>query len=139
MTFGDDLKRIVKRRLVVSRLERNRRQLAGRSKMANGRLSERYWDCETRDEGVLAIGGVSVRELVRKHGTPLHVVHLDRLRADHDHFLAAFRAHYQNTILGTSYKTNPVPGVLRELHRFGTLAEVISEFELWLALKLGMP
>jgi len=53
--------------------------------------------------------------------------------------LAAFRRHHANTVLGTSYKTNPVPGVLRELHRLGTLAEVISEFELWLALELGMP
>jgi len=41
--------------------------------------------------------------------------------------------------IGYSYKTNPLPGVLKILHRAGASAEVISHFELWLALKLGMP
>jgi diaminopimelate decarboxylase len=77
--------------------------------------------------------------LVKTYGTPLHVVSFDRLKADHDRFLAAFRSFHERTTLGTSYKTNPLPGVLRELHRLGTLAEVISEFELWLALRLGVP
>jgi diaminopimelate decarboxylase len=37
-----------------------------------------------------------------------------------------------------SYKTNPVPAVLRRLHEHGIGAEVISEYELWLALRLGV-
>lgn len=139
MTATDKLKRIVKRQLVVRRLERNRRRLDRLSTMTHGRLSERYWDCEVGGAGVLSIGGVDVRDLVQTYGTPLHVVNFDRLKADHDRFLSAFRSYHEKTTLGTSYKTNPVPGVLRELHRLGTLAEVISEFELWLALHLGVP
>ena len=38
-----------------------------------------------------------------------------------------------------SYKTNPVPAVLRRLHDRGIGAEVISPFELWLAIELGLP
>ena len=38
-----------------------------------------------------------------------------------------------------SYKTNPVPAVLRRLHAGGVGAEVISPYELWLALRLGVP
>jgi diaminopimelate decarboxylase len=129
----------VKRRLVVRRLDRNRRRLQKQSATTFGRLSERYWDCAVGNDGALTIGGIDVRELARDHGTPLHVVNFARLARDHDAFLAAFRRYHANTVLGTSYKTNPVPGVLRELHRLGTLAEVISEFELWLALELGMP
>jgi diaminopimelate decarboxylase len=41
--------------------------------------------------------------------------------------------------VGYSYKTNPLPGVLRTLHGFGAWAEVISHFELWLALALDVP
>jgi len=41
--------------------------------------------------------------------------------------------------IGYSYKTNPLPSVLRALHDMGAWAEVISHFELWLALKLGVP
>jgi diaminopimelate decarboxylase len=139
MTATDNLKRFVKRRLVLRHLERNLRRLRRSSRLSHGRLSERYWDCDVTVDGLLSIGGMNVRDLVREHGTPLHVVNFARLKRDHDAFLAAFRCHYENTVLGTSYKTNPVPGVLQELHRLGTLAEVISEFELWLALKLGMP
>ena len=38
-----------------------------------------------------------------------------------------------------SYKTNPVPAVLHRLHERGIGAEVISPYELWLALRLGVP
>ena len=38
-----------------------------------------------------------------------------------------------------SYKTNPVPAVLRRLHDRRIGAEVISPFELWLAIELGVP
>jgi diaminopimelate decarboxylase len=38
-----------------------------------------------------------------------------------------------------SYKTNPVPEVLGIMHQSGIGAEVISPFELWLALALGVP
>ena len=33
----------------------------------------------------------------------------------------------------------PLPGVIRQLHQLGSWAEVISHFELWLAIKLGVP
>ena len=39
----------------------------------------------------------------------------------------------------SSYKTNPVPGVLARLHGHGVGAEVISPYELWLAMRLGVP
>jgi diaminopimelate decarboxylase len=38
-----------------------------------------------------------------------------------------------------SYKTNPIPAVLQRLHQHGVGAEVISPYELWLALRLGVP
>lgn len=138
MSAADSLKRLVKRHLITRQLDRNQRRLQHCSNLSYGRLSERYWDCAVADTGVLSIGGTDVRALVGEYGTPLHVVNFDRLRADHDRFLEAFRAYHDRTTLGTSYKTNPVPGVLRELHRLGTLAEVISDFELWLALRLGV-
>jgi len=139
MATTDTLKELVKRRLVVRKLKDNQRRLDTLSQLRNGRLSERYWGCDVNASGVLSIGGADASELARQYGTPLHVVNFDRLHADHDRFLAAFRAFHENTCLGTSYKTNPVPAVLRELHALGTLAEVISEFELWLALQIGVP
>jgi len=139
MAVIDGFKRLVKRQWVLHRLARTQRRLIRRSNLDNGRLSASYWSCGTSGDGCLTIGGVDVRDLVREYGTPLHVVNFKRLRADHDAFLAAFRSRHERVILGTSYKTNPVPAVLQELHGLGTFAEVISDFELWLALKLGVP
>jgi diaminopimelate decarboxylase len=90
--------------------------------------------------GRLHLRAVDLVELVAEHGSPLHVVdgdHLDRAASE---ALGPFR---DPDRLGAdiyySYKTNPVPAVLRRLHDAGVGAEVISEYELWLALKLGVP
>ena len=61
-----------------------------------------------------------------------------RSRRTYRRFLAAFAA-WPGVAIGYSYKTNPLPGVLQALHGFGAYAEVISHFELWLALQLGVP
>jgi diaminopimelate decarboxylase len=79
-----------------------------------------------------------VTDLADEYGTPLYVVNLPWLRRSHDEFVAPFKARLPRFALGTSYKTNPVPSVLEALHRLGTYAEVISDFELWLALRLGL-
>lgn len=89
--------------------------------------------------GRLRAGGVDVAGVAREYGTPLHLVDVGRLREVHDAFLAPFAEAGARVRLATSYKTNPVPFVLEKLHEWGTLAEVISPFELSLALKLEVP
>lgn len=69
----------------------------------------------------------------------LHVINRARLIKDYSAFVGAFRRHLPKVELATSYKTNPLPAVLSTLHRAGTWAEVISPFELWLALELKVP
>jgi diaminopimelate decarboxylase len=122
-------------RAMHSRNERERRRLD----QADGTLSPRLWDLEINAAGHLAVCGHDVVELARRHGTPLHVVSRQRLADDFGRFAAAFRRLWPAVEIGYSYKTNPLPGVLRELHALGAWAEVISHFELWLALRLGVP
>src|SRR5207237_6337886 len=50
----------------------------------------------------------------------------------------AFTYHYPKVDVGYSYKTNPLPAAIFALHKIGAWAEVISHFELWLALELGV-
>lgn len=138
MAALESLKRAVKQRLVSRQFSRHQRRLERTAELRFGHLAESYWGCDTSSEGILSIGGVDARVLADRYGTPLQVVNFERLKADHDDFLSKFRNHHENTILGTSYKTNPVPAVLRDLHSHGTIAEVISDFELWLALELGV-
>ena len=94
------------------------------------------WDLSINGNGHLACGDIDLIEVARTYGTPLHVISRARLLKDYSAFVGAFRRRLPKVELATSYKTNPLPAVLSTLHRAGTWAEVISPFELWLALEL---
>src|SRR5690606_17707874 len=66
-----------------------------------------------------------------------HVVHAEALRRNARAFLETDDGG-QPCEVYYSYKTNPIGGVLRLLHDEGIGAEVISEYELWLAFRLGI-
>lgn len=87
----------------------------------------------------LVLGGCATPELAEIYGTPLHVVDTTNLRDCYRGFLDAFRVHYPRVELFCSYKTNCIPGVLKALHEVGCGAEVVSPYELWLAVRLGVP
>jgi diaminopimelate decarboxylase len=87
----------------------------------------------------LVIQDCDVLELAHRYGTPLYVVDKVRLKSNFRRFYDSFRKLYPKIEVSYSYKTNPLPGVIRALHDFGAGAEVISHFELWLALKLNVP
>ncbi|MFW2336136.1 diaminopimelate decarboxylase family protein [Ilumatobacter sp.] len=83
-------------------------------------------------------GSIDLHELAERFGSPLHVVDGARLGAAANDALAPCREGAGADIF-YSYKTNPVPAVLRRLHAAGIGAEVISAYELWLAFELGVP
>jgi diaminopimelate decarboxylase len=129
-------RRVVKEilvRAVHGRNERDRRRL----QQTNG-IAPAAWGAAVNDAGNLVIDGVDIAGLANDHGTPLHVVSHARLLADYERFETSFKSLYPKTAVSYSYKTNPLPGVIKVLHGAGALAEVISHFELWLALELGV-
>ncbi len=85
--------------------------------------------------GSLARHGTALADLVERFGSPLHVIDgvgLERVRPPTPSARGGADVFF-------SYKTNPVPGTLRILHAAGIGAEVISPYELWLAMRLGLP
>jgi diaminopimelate decarboxylase len=103
-------------------------------------LPAERWGLSVGSNGTMWSGDVDLAALARVHGTPVHVVRGDRL----DRNIDAARVDGAQVDAAPvdvfySYKTNPVPAVLRRLHARGVGAEVISPFELWLALRLGVP
>jgi diaminopimelate decarboxylase len=91
-------------------------------------------------DGELGIGGCSAVELAHTYGTPLHVVDAARLAATAADFQRAFAEAYPGRVNAHyALKCNSVPGVVRLLRAAGLKAEVMSEFELELALRLGYP
>ena len=93
------------------------------------------WDLRVGPAGTLWSGAADLVALVRTYGSPLHVVRAEEL----DRAVSEATACAPAVDVFYSYKTNPVPAVLRRLHERGLGAEVISPYELWLAFELGVP
>lgn len=132
----DAAKRVAKK-LVLERVHAGNERERKRLQQSNG-IAPATWGVNIDHTGNLAIGAVDLAALADEYRTPLHVVNRARLIADFERFRSSFKSLYPNVEIAYSYKTNPLPGVLRELHAAGALAEVISHFELWLALELGV-
>lgn len=72
------------------------------------------------------------------HGDSFYILEPDRFRANFRDLQDAFRRHYSATWIAYSYKTNYTPRVCRLVEELGGFAEVVSEMELELALRLGI-
>lgn len=94
-------------------------------------LSPALWGLGVTPKGTLSLGPHDLEALAVRYGTPLHVLDASRLQSNIE-ALGGLDVFY-------SYKTNPVPAILKRLHDLGAGAEVISEMELDLALRLGVP
>lgn len=98
-----------------------------------------HWGLSRDQRGRLTLDQLALQELSGRFGSPLHVVNAQRLRDNARRFMHVPAGAQRGCEVFYSYKTNPVPGVLAELHALGVGAEVISPYELWLALRLGVP
>lgn len=99
-------------------------------------LPPALWGLTIDDDGRLTRHGSALADLVERFGSPLHVVDAVALA---DAAQRAARPGPRAAAVFSSYKTNPVPAVLQLLHAAGIGAEVISPYELWLAIRLGVP
>ena len=138
MNLIDRLRRIAKLAVLhaLHRMDRPRRR---RLYAERGSIPLQHWSVSSGNDGHLLVGGCDAVDLASRYGTPLHIVDEDSLVRTFTGFRGAFLRHYPNVEIGYSYKTNPVPRVLKVLHDAGATAEVISHLELWLALNLGVP
>lgn len=85
------------------------------------------------------IDGVPIARLKEQFGSPLFVVSEKKLRNNMRRIKRVFNAHYPDVVFGWSYKTNYLGAVCNVLHKEGSWAEVVSEFEYQKALSLGVP
>jgi len=96
------------------------------------------WRLERDALGRLTVDTLPLAGVADRFGTPLHVVDAVRLRENAARFVNCPTAHGSGVEIFYPYKTNPVPGVLRALHKAGAGAETASPYELWLAGTLGV-
>lgn len=89
-------------------------------------------------EGGLCLEGKPLADLANRWGSPLFVVHAARLAENVRRFQQVPQGQSRGAELFYSYKTNPIPMVLSRLLQLGVGAELVSPYELWLALRLGV-
>jgi diaminopimelate decarboxylase len=96
------------------------------------------WGLDANNKGELVSGGCNTLSLANIYGTPLHVVDEAGLRTRAHSFLETLGTKYPGKLsVHFAFKCNPVPGIIKIIKEEGIKAEVMSEFELQLALRLG--
>jgi diaminopimelate decarboxylase len=95
-------------------------------------------DLQSQENGELIFGGCNTIQLANIYGTPVHIVNESSLMKTADSFLKTISLKYPGKVsVHYAFKCNPVPGVIEIIRNSGIKAEIMSEYELFLALKLG--
>ncbi|MGA1825567.1 MAG: decarboxylase [bacterium] len=79
-----------------------------------------------------------IKKNEKELGTPFYVLYLERFIQNYNDFLGAFKKIYNNTVLAYSYKTNYIPDLCKAINGLGAYAEVVSDMEYELALRIGV-
>jgi diaminopimelate decarboxylase len=78
---------------------------------------------------VTHVDGVSIAELVEKHGSPLFILSQRTMISRYRELYDAFSRRWPKVRIAWSYKTNYLEAVCRTFHKQGAWAEVVSPFE----------
>lgn len=80
----------------------------------------------------------TLEQLSREHGDSFYVLDLDAFHKNYHRLRDSFRAHYPNTEIAYSYKTNYTPRLTKLVDAWGGYAEVVSRLEYDLAIRVGV-
>lgn len=84
------------------------------------------------------IDGKNVSDLVKQYGSPLFVYSESTITKKYNELTHAFALRYPKFQPAWSYKTNYLSAICQKFHKLGSWAEVVSEMEYGMALKLGV-
>ena len=79
-----------------------------------------------------------LKELKKEYGEVFYILDSDQFRANFLELKSAFSSIYPNFNIAYSYKTNYTPKLCRIVDQMGGYAEVVSEMEMELALRVGV-
>ena len=101
-------------------------------------LDPKSWHLNVAQTGELFVEGCNTVDLASEYGTPLHVLNERRLEEAASEFRTIVKQTYPGkTSVHYPFKCNAVPRVVEVIRRAGLKAEVMTEFELELALRTG--
>jgi len=79
-----------------------------------------------------------VNMLESKYGDFFFLFDVDKLVENYTEMYSAYKSRYDKFIIGYSYKTNYLPALIKKMSTLGAYAEVVSQMEYELALKVGV-
>ena len=80
-----------------------------------------------------------IKQLRKEYGDAFYLLDSKQFRLNYLELKNAFSSVYPNFNIAYSYKTNYTPKLCKIVNEFGGYAEVVSEMELELALRIGVP
>lgn len=81
----------------------------------------------------------SLRELSKEHGCSYYLLDIGRFEQNYRELTGAFTKVYPKFAIAYSYKTNYIPRIARAVYELGGYAEVVSDMEMDIALRAGVP
>ncbi|GGH69054.1 diaminopimelate decarboxylase [Compostibacillus humi] len=91
------------------------------------------------DQGHLEIGGIDCVDLAKKYGTPLYVYDVSIIRQKAKGFVKAFQHRNIKAKVAYASKAFSSIAILQVINQEGLCLDVVSEGELYTALKAGFP
>lgn len=79
-----------------------------------------------------------IKEAAMNFKTPFYVIHKNELDDNYKKLTSALEKHWNNYIIGYSYKTNALPWIIKHFDSLGCYAETVSEDEYELAKLVGV-
>ena len=80
-----------------------------------------------------------LNDIGRNHGDAFYLLDTEQFELNFHELLKAFRKFYPETYIAYSYKTNYTPRLCRMVEDMGGYAEVVSDMELEIARRIGLP
>ena len=75
----------------------------------------------------------------KTYGESFYLLDSTKFEKNYYRLLKAFQSIYPDTIIAYSYKTNYIPKLCKLINKYGGWAEVVSDMEYELAIKVGVP
>lgn len=90
------------------------------------------------DNLIMKINSDVMAELSREYGDAFYLLDSEQFKKNFIELSDCFKRYYPNFNIAYSYKTNYTPKLCKIVNELGGYAEVVSEMELQLALKVGV-
>ena len=79
-----------------------------------------------------------LKSLSKEYGDSFYILDTNKFENNYVEFITSFKKKYANTHIGYSYKTNYIPKICSIINNKNEYAEVVSEMEYDLAIKIGV-